>query len=69
MVRVACSFHPCGEEEAAFLGLGVTSEGLVAFFGEALLTLGQEVATVSDFAFAFGEETAVCRTLAAPAHA
>ena len=70
MVRVACCFHPCGEEEASFLGLGVTSEGLVAFFGEALLTLGQEVAAVSDFLFAVGEEAAVSRGVArdVPAH-
>lgn len=60
VVRVACGFHPCGEEEASFLGFGIASKGAVALLGEAFLALCEEIAIVSDFLFAVGEEAAVC---------
>ena len=67
-VRVACGFHPCGEEHAAFLGLFVVLEDFVALPGEAFLALVQEVAVVADFVFTIGEKSAVLVTLISPTH-
>ena len=69
VVRVACRFHPCRQEEAAFLGLGIVREGFVALFGEALFALGIYVAIIAGFVFTVGEEAAISRVgLDIPAH-
>ena len=68
MHRVACGFHPGGEEEAAGLCVGVVLEYVVALVGEAFLAL--VASGVADFLFAVGEEAAVAFGIAhvAPAH-
>ena len=58
--RVAGSFHPSREEEAAFLGLGIVAESVVAFSGQAFLALGVYIAVIAGFVFAVGEEAAIC---------
>ena len=67
---VAGGFHPGREEEAAFLGLDVVCKRAVAFFRQAFLALGVNVAVIACFVFAVGEETAVSRRVLrnVPAH-
>ena len=60
VVRIACGFHPSGEEETAFLGFSIACKGAIALLGEAFLTLGQEVTIIANFFFAVGEEATVC---------